>query len=227
MDPCLYVHFPWLALFLCSAISMFSSGHSLCLNFAGKTSFFRECFLKLSQWEFHSWNANSCVAETCAQIQMRIWIQRWIHRYGYRYIHGMWMWMGMGSMRRARYFAHQQTQAQTANLTIKYGNETPALTCKKVSSVRPSLPSICVSTLPLCSTPSPLVYCLICHCTLLVFAFIWHDSRGATLQFKYSTSTSTSPSALKFQMVRINKKWNYLLYSSALQLYFSTVAACK
>jgi len=47
--PCLYVHFPWLALFLCSAISMFSSGHSLCLNFAGKTSFFRECFLKLSQ----------------------------------------------------------------------------------------------------------------------------------------------------------------------------------
>lgn len=118
----------------------------------------------------------------------------------YRYIHGMWM--GMGSMRRARHFAHQLTQAQTANLTIKYGNETPALTCakKKVSSVRPSHLSECsvFVRVYVCGCHCfPPVYCLICHCTLLVLAFIWHDTRGATLQFEYSTSTSLPYSNFK------------------------------
>lgn len=36
---------------------------------------------------------------------------------------------GHGKHAKSRVFAHQLSQAQTANSTIKYGNETPAPTC--------------------------------------------------------------------------------------------------
>lgn len=102
----------------------------------------------------------------------------------YRYIHGMWM--GMGSMRRARHFAHQLTQAQTANLTIKYGNETPALTCAKKKSVvcPPFSPEwvFCVCAcvcvwLPL--FPSCLLFNLPLHFAGSCIYLAWH-SRGDT-----------------------------------------------
>lgn len=67
------IHFTWLAYFLCSAIRMFSFGHSLCLNFAGKTSFF---FVNVF-W--------SCLNESfILEMQTAVW-QRHVHRYRYRY----------------------------------------------------------------------------------------------------------------------------------------------